>query len=111
MSYMKDYLMDRQYELIDEAAAKSGFSADFIWDVIEAVSESPTSEGPLEDTIDICDIVKHGEIGAIVEYESKTGNVVGETMISDLYENYEYDSRDDMLCDIIYTIRELRRLQ
>ena len=109
MSYMKDYLMDRQYELIDEAAVKSGFSTDFIWDVIEAVADSPTSVGAMEDTEEICNIMMKGEKGVRAEYEERTGNIIKGNTILDLYEDIKFDSKNDMLCDIIYSIRELRR--
>lgn len=111
MGMMKEYLMDTQERMIDIASEKGGISKDTIWDVIEAVSGSPTSEGPLEDTYEVCRIAEKGIKSIYAEYTERTGNIIKGNTILDVYEDYKYDTQEDMLCDIIYTIRELRREQ
>lgn len=109
MSFMKEYLIDCQETLVNQTAKASGFSEDLIWDVIEAVADSPTSVGAMEDTEEICNIMMKGEKGVRAEYEERTGNIIKGNTILDLYEDIKFDSKNDMLCDIIYSIRELRR--
>lgn len=111
MGMMKEYLMDCQENLISKTAAESGLSKDLIWDIVDAVGESPTSEGLWENTESVCDIAKKGIKGIYAEYTERTGNIIKGNTILDLYEDYKYDTQEDMLCDIIYTIRELRREQ
>lgn len=109
MSYMKEYLIECQEKLVSKTAKASGFSEDLIWDVIFAVGDSPTSVGAMEDTEEVCMIMLKGEKGVRAEYEERTGNTIKGNTILDLYEDIEFNNKNDMLCDIIYTIRELRR--
>ena len=111
MGMMKEYLIDTQERMIEQASNEGGLSRDLIWDVVEAVNESPNSEGPLEDTFEVCNIAKKGIKSIYAEYSERTGNIIKGNTILDVYEDYKYDTKEDMLCDIIYTIRELRRIQ
>lgn len=111
MGMMKEYLMDTQEWMIAIASEKGDISKGTIWDIIEAVSEGSTSEGPLEDTYEVCRIVEKGIKSIYAEYTERTGNIIKGNTILDVYEDYKYDTQEDMLCDIIYTIRELRREQ
>lgn len=111
MSYMKEYMIDIQDKMISKAAAESGIEKDVLWLALDVIANSPTSEGPLEDIEDVCEIVRHGEKSIITEFEERTGCIVKRNKILDLYEDVKYDSRSELLCDIIYTLRELRREQ
>lgn len=112
MSYMKEHLMEKQEALVKQASLVGGLSEGLIWEVIDSVAYlNPTSEGPLGDTEEICSIAKLGETRIISEFEFLTGTAVDETSFSDFSEEHKFDSKNDMLCDIIYSIRELRREQ
>lgn len=110
MSYMKEHLMDTQDKLISQAAQQGKLDKFLIWDIVDTTCEL-SDDDLLEVTQDICDIAKKGIKGIYAEYEERTGNVIKENKILDLYEDIEFDSQNDMLCDIIYSIRELRREQ